>query len=100
MNKIDELMKLSSLLNSKAIDVNEFEVLKAEVMNKTYDAQATNSKVTDITGGAASQMVSLEWTKFIVGIVLSIIIVAIVLSQVFRDGTLFFNGPPGFKFGR
>lgn len=100
MNKIDELVKLSSLLDSKAIDVNEFEKLKAEVMNKADDSPATAHAVTDITGGAAGKMVSLEWAKFIVGLVLAVIILTLVLSQVFRDRSLFSDGPeapPGFK---
>ena len=100
MNKINALVKLSSLLNSKAIDIHEFEKLKAEVMNKADDSPATAHAVTDITGGAAGKLVSLEWTKFSVGLVLTIIILAIVLSQVFRDSSLFSDGPevpPGFK---
>lgn len=99
MNKIDELVKLSSLLNSNAIDIHEFQKLKAEVMNKTDDSPATAQSVTDITGGAASKRVSPEWAKFIVGLILIFIIYMIILSQVFRD----INGPkvhPGFKLER
>ncbi|MDB5335292.1 MAG: hypothetical protein JWN70_911 [Planctomycetaceae bacterium] len=102
MNKIDELVKLSSLLNSKAIDIHEFEKLKAEVMNQADDSPATVQSVTDITGGAASKMVSLEWAKFIVGLILILIIGSIILSQVFRDSPPFDNGPkvpPGFHRG-
>lgn len=103
MSKVDELVKLSALLKSNAIDAEEFEMLKSEVMRRSEGSQATGQPMMDVTGGAANRMVNLEWARFVLGLIVIIIIGAVVLSQLPPEMNPFYNGPPlppGYKFER
>lgn len=68
MNKVERIKELKALLDDGAIDEQEFNALKSEVMS-----QSSSSDYVGDRGGAADKWVELEEKKFGYGIVMGII---------------------------
>jgi len=68
MNKVERIKELKALLDSGAIDEQEYNTLKSEVMSQSYSSEPTGQ-----SGGAADKWVELEEKKFSYGIVMGIV---------------------------
>ena len=74
MNKVDRIKELKELLDSGAINEDEYRSLKSEVLNQSSPNDRTNRN-----NGAADKWVQLEEKKFNYGIVTGIIGIVIFL---------------------
>lgn len=79
MNKVERIKELKALLDSGAIDEQEYNKLKSEVISQS-SPRANSGNI----GGAADKWVQLEEKKFSYGIVMGIIglIVFLLFSSV------------------
>ena len=88
MTKIDEIAKLNELRKNGAITDGEYEKLKSSIVNNESAIDLRKNNVSDITGGAANKMVNLEWAKFVIGIVITIVILIVLFSKASGPGSV------------
>ncbi|MCP4456206.1 MAG: SHOCT domain-containing protein [Planctomycetes bacterium] len=98
MDKVERIKELKALLDGGAIDEQEYETLKSEVMNQTSPRTHAGQ-----SGGAADKWVELEEKKFSYGIVMGIIglivflmISGVMCSQMISGPSRMQGPPPGF----
>ena len=95
MDKVERIKELKALLDSEAIDQQEYETLKSEVMS-----QASPRTHAGQSGGAADKWVDLEEKQFNYGIVMGIIglivflLFASVMCNQVNSGSRRIQGPP------
>jgi hypothetical protein len=98
MDKVERIKELKALLDSEAIDEQEYETLKSEVMS-----QSSSKAQVGHSGGAADKWVELEEKKFsygivmgIIGLVVFLLFASVMCNQVNSGPTRMQGPPPGF----